>query len=174
MTADTRVVVVHGACEVQVGTGSAGALESLGWTIDGPDEEYEPFYAEVKGDQNGGQEGPPIEWQYLGELVHLRLELSRFNPAIFQKLQAIERGGTAGVIGTPGDLMFGSGKYTRVLLNSPTSPVNFPTCIINRATYQRRTKYSQPTLEFTAAGLTDGAGVLVFGAGGILYNSSTS
>jgi len=167
-------IVVHGACQIQVGTGSAGALESLGWTIDGPDEEYEPFYGEVKGDQNGGQEGPPIDWQYFGELVHLRLEFSRFDGAVFQKLQAIERGGTAGTIGTPGDLMFSGGKYTRVLLNSGVSPINFPSCIINRAQYSRRTKYTQPVLEFTAAGLTDGAGSLVYGAGGILYNSSTS
>jgi hypothetical protein len=45
-------VVVEGPCLVQVNTGSAGALEDLGYSIDGVQVTEETFMSDVPGDQN--------------------------------------------------------------------------------------------------------------------------
>ncbi len=51
---------------------ASGALQDLGYTEDGADVVRNPFWAEVKGDQNGGTEGPPIDIQWLGETATIR------------------------------------------------------------------------------------------------------
>lgn len=109
-------VNVAGAVLVKVGTGSASALESLGYSINGVDIQEDVYTGDVPGDQNGGDSGPPIEIQYFGEVHRISLDLSKYDPAIAAKIQPKYKGGTAGVVGTPGSLFFAAGTYFRLLL----------------------------------------------------------
>ena len=48
------------------------ALETLGYTQNGVQIEEELYTGDVKGDENGGEEGPPIDVQYFGEVHRVR------------------------------------------------------------------------------------------------------
>lgn len=93
------VVNIPGPCEVLVDTGSTNALESLGWTVNGAQIEQIDFEHEVKGDQNGGDEGSPIEIQYLGYIHRVTLDLSKYDEAVLSKIQPTLYGGTEGTRG---------------------------------------------------------------------------
>ena len=120
-----EIVVVRGACQVRVATGEDSALETLGYTRNGADITLESMFLDVPGDQNGGDDGPPIDVQYLGDIARVRLELTKWDEAVADKLLPRLRGGTAGTPGAPGTLMFQDSKSYRLLLNSASEPRNF-------------------------------------------------
>jgi hypothetical protein len=152
-------VNVAGPAEVKVGTGSAGALESLGYTRQGADVRNQGFFIDVPGDQHGGDQGPPIEVQYLGEIARIRLELTKWDDAIAAKVRTRLLAGTEGTPGTAGTLMFGDSKTVRVLLNTTTGKMNFPRCFIRGEWEMNKgTKYSTLVLEFEAH--KDGSNIL--------------
>jgi hypothetical protein len=62
----------HGKATIRVNTGSAGVLETVGYTRNGADLTTEGFWIDVPGDENGGDSGPPIEIQYVGEMARVR------------------------------------------------------------------------------------------------------
>ena len=90
-------VQVPGPCRVYVGTGVSGALEELGYTVNGANVEEDTMYSDVPTDACG--DGPAADVQYQGEIHRVRLELSKWDQAIAAKLTAKIRGGTAGAIG---------------------------------------------------------------------------
>ena len=57
-------------------------LQNLGIATDGIRYQNHPFYLDVHGDRNGGTSGPPIEKQYLGEIIIVSFTLSSFDPAV--------------------------------------------------------------------------------------------
>lgn len=124
-----EIVQVPGPCEILVGTGSTAALEHLGWTVGGAEIEEQVKLAEVFGDQNGGEEGLPIEWQHLGCMDVVTLEFSKLDFTVAQKVsQRINPGlssygGTiaAGTSPTPGTLILATTSYYRLLLNPTNS-----------------------------------------------------
>ena len=152
-------VLVAGATAVSVGTGAAAALEALGYTRNGVIVRKDAFWLNVPGDENGGDDGPPIEIQYLGEIAIVRLELTKFDTAIIAKLAARLRGGTEGTPGTVGQLIFSGSKDYRLLLNNTNDVINFPRAI-PRGAYEknRASKYTTAILEFECH--KDGSGVL--------------
>src|SRR6185436_21084756 len=109
-------VQVPGPCEVQLDTGTSHALESLGWSINGVEIQEDVKHLDVPGDQNGGDEGIPIDVQYLGEMHIVRMEMSKWDSAVADKGLAKTYGGTAGTMSTPGTLM--STVPYRLLLKS--------------------------------------------------------
>ena len=46
--------------------------ELLGYTRNGADTTKEAYWLDVPGDENGGDDGPPIDVQYLGEIARVR------------------------------------------------------------------------------------------------------
>lgn len=153
----TAAVKVAGPCAVYVDVGAG--LEMLGYTGQGADVQDQAFYLDVHGDENGGDAGPPVDVQYLGEIVRIRLELTKWDTVVGQKIRSRLAAGTEGTPGTAGTLMFSGSKTARVLLYSANAPMNFPRCFLrNPWEVNLGTKYSRLVLEFEAH--KDGSGVL--------------
>lgn len=119
----------------------------------------EAFFLDVPGDRFGGDDGPPIEVQYLGEIARVRMELTEYDDTVADKIRARLRAGTAGVPGTPGGFMFAADLGLRLTIKNANDPRNF-----NRAFPRmpieigRGTKYSTLILEFECH--EDGNGTL--------------
>lgn len=154
-------VHVAGACEIKVKfpTAISGALTSLGYTRNMADVTKEAFWLDVPGDENGGDDGPPIEIIYLGEIARIRLELTKWDDTPANAIRARIDAATAGTPTTPGTMAFSATKAFRVLLNSANDPRNFPR-VIPRSSIEigRGTKYSSLILELEAH--KDSSGVL--------------
>ncbi len=156
-------VVVPGPVLVRSGTGSAGALEDLGYSVNGIDVDEEMRTLDVPGDEHGGEAGIPIEEQYLGEFHILRMELSRFDTAVLAKIGAKLRGGTTGTLGTMGTLFGASGSYYRILLLGAAVTRNYLACRPLRISAPYGTRYLRVMAEFLARP-----------SGGVLMNSTTT
>lgn len=146
---------VAGPLQIWASTGASNAMELLGWTRGGLEIMERAFMPELKSDVSGGPEGPPQDFQYLGEMHTLTAELAQFNTAILAKLARRVNAGVASR--TKGMLVGCSTGYFRVLFLSTnfvrnytrvfiTDPINWPTV---------GTPASFPRISFT--GLEDSA-----------------
>jgi hypothetical protein len=160
-----EIINVAGACLVKVGT-NAGALETLGYTRDGAQITFEPYKVGVKTDDNGGENGPDTDVQYMGETARIRLEMTKWDEAIADKLRVRLLGGTVGTVGAPGTLLIAGSKFTRLCLITTTRPLNFPICMfLEPHEINKGTKYSTWVQEAIAyKNLSDG----------VLFNSTTT
>ena len=158
-------LTVHVAGPVLTRVGFPTALQDLGYTRGGVDVRLEGHFLDVPGDENGGEEGPPIDVQILGETARVRAELTKYDKSVSDNVAARVSGGTAGTPATPGTLMFAGAKYMRVCLVGTSEPMNFPRCICREPIeLNKGTKYSTLVFEFTA----------YKDATGVLYNTTTS
>lgn len=155
-------VEVAGLVTVRVDTGASNALEDLGYTRNGADVRSQGFFLGIPGDENGGDEGPPVDIQYFGEIATVRMELTKFDRAIVDKVKSRIYGNTVATAFSPsaaGSLMFGGSLTFRVLLACTTQPRNFPRCVLKEPIeINKGTKYSTLLLEFEAH--KNAAGVL--------------
>jgi len=151
----------HGLAAISVGTGASFALELLGYTRNGADVSEEGFWIDVPGDQNGGDNGDPIDIQYIGEMARVRLELTKFDTAILSKVmkRLNDATKTEGTVPTPGRFVFLNADWYRLLINTPTDPKNFLRAI-PRAPTQRNmgTRFTMKVIEFDC--YKDDSGVL--------------
>ncbi|MEN6507094.1 MAG: hypothetical protein ABFD92_21365 [Planctomycetaceae bacterium] len=154
----TPAVQVAGLAEIKIAL-AGGALQVLGYTRQGAQISADGFFENVPGDENGGDAGPPVDVQYLGEIARVRLELTKWVAAVADQVVTRVSGATTGRPSPAGTLMFADSKQFRVVVNSPTTPLNFPRCIV-RAPYEinKGTVYSRLVLEFEAH--KDSSGVL--------------
>ncbi len=156
--------VVGGPVLIKVGTGSASALETLGYTANGVEITEEPFFDNIPTDLNGGDMGPPGDVQYFGQIDRIRLELTKYDVAIWAKIAPKLKGGTAGTIGTAGSLVFQQSLYFRVLLTGSNFTRNYLACIPRNAFgFNSGTRYTRATMEWECHGLN-----------GTMWNSTTS
>lgn len=156
---------VSGAALVQVGTGTLGALETLGYTANGVDITLETHIENIPCDDNGGEQGPPAELNHLGDRATVRLEFTKWDETIADKLRCRLRGGTAGTVPTPGTLVFTNSLSYRLLVNTTNQPYNFPRAVPRSPiTINKGTRSSRLILEFEC--YKDGTSVL--------YNASTT
>lgn len=142
---------VAGAALVKMDDYTGPGLRTLGYTREGAETENEPFFLDIPGDENGGDAGPPIEIQYLGEIARIRLELTKWDSAIYTLIESNVPTGTAGQPGsvTPGTLLLSGTKFYRICLAAATEPRNFPCCIPRGArTINKGTKFSTAVIEF--------------------------
>lgn len=146
-------------------TGSAHALENLGYTRDGAQIRSDAYMLDVPSDDAGGESGPPADVQHLGEVMHIIMDLTKWDATILAKVTPRKYGGTAGTPGTPGSLLIGGGLTYRLIVYTAVTPLNFP-CVIFREPYEfnRGTKFSTMRLEGTA--YKNGSG--------LLYNNDTT
>lgn len=155
-------VHVAGAAPIYVDYGIG--LRLFGYTANGAEASFNGFWANVPGDQNGGDQGPPIDIQYFGETADIRLLMTKWDADIADMIAARVAGGTAGTPATAGSLVFGSGGSFRVVIASPNDPLNFPRCIPRGAiTINKGSQHSRLALEFEAHKNDSG----------VLYNSTT-
>jgi len=157
-------IVVAGLSTIKVGTGSADALEDLGYTRDGVILRHDGYFAEVKCDDYGGEAGPGCDLQYMGETAQITLELTKWDATIAQKLLSRHKGGTAGTIPTAGTLMLAGNKYFRLLVSNTNLIRNYPYVIFrDPIELNAGTKFSTLRLEGTA-----------WNVGGTLWNTTAS
>lgn len=155
-------IKVDGPALIKVGTGASGALEQLGYTENGTDVEFRGYHGDVPGDEHGGDQGPPIDVQYFGEIVIVRLTFTKFDVAIANKVSARVRGATFGTPATPGTLMFDSDNCFRLLIQPTRDPLNFLRAFSRGSiTTNKGTKFSRYTMEFECH--KDGTGKLFDG-----------
>lgn len=151
-----RAVVVYGLSVVSIAKGVGGSYSELGTTQDGVMLSAEHFTHPIKNDENGGQEGPPVEIQTLGRIDRVRCELTKYDSAQAAILEALVAGAST-VNGTPeaaGVLLFAGDKSYKVKIVS-TAPGTVTTvtreykrCVIHRAEHARGTKASTFVIEF--------------------------
>jgi len=134
---------VAGLASVYVDTGGSNALELLGYTRNGVDITDNGYFLDVHTDVDGGDDGPPTDVQYLGGTITIRMEFTKYDDAIRAKIDTRLYGGTSGVNGAVGSLMRGGAKTYRLVINTPTTPYNFP-IVIFRDPYElnKGTKFS--------------------------------
>lgn len=145
-------ITVHavGAALIKVDAQQGSGIESLGYSINGVDITEESFFSDVPGDQNGGDEGPPIAIQYFGEIARVRMELSSWDSAVADKVRAKLSDGTAGTPDTPGTILNGTAtNFFRLIVVSTTEPQNFVFAIPRGAIeVNKGTKYSRFVVEW--------------------------
>lgn len=153
------IVNVAGPVQIKTGTGSASALEALGYTINGARITSQPYFSDVPGDENGGNEGPPIDIQNFGQIDIIRLEMSKYDAAVWAKIVPFLKGGTAGAVGTVGTLVFSGSADFRVLLLGTNFTRNYLRCIPRQPQdINCGAKFSTLLLEWECH--KDGSGVL--------------
>lgn len=91
-------VVKTGAHDIYIASPFSGSLVPLGIATDGVRYQNHPYYIDVHGDRNGGHQGPPIEKQYLGEIVIVSFTLSSYTKA---NVETVRR---RGMISTNGSI----------------------------------------------------------------------
>ena len=144
-------IQVAGLATITVDTGSAHALETLGYTQNGASVRFNGFFLDVHTDENGGDDGPPTDVQYLGETADITLDFTKFDTTVADKIRPRIYGGSAGTVGSVGTLMSGSSSTYRLCINSPTTPLNFPVVIFREPIeINKGTKYSTWRLVGTA------------------------
>jgi hypothetical protein len=112
-------VYAFGPAKISINSGASGAWEEVGYTAEGVRVREEEIMIPVPGDENGGPEGAPIEFQHLSAQHFLTLELTKFDAAVLQKLRSRFKSGlTAGLTKAPGALV--GTDFFRVLLESDT------------------------------------------------------
>lgn len=118
-----HAVLVPGKSEVKIGSGTQGALESLGYSMNGVEIRWETYRTRVPGDQNGGELGPPIEKQVFGHKAIVRVELSKFDATVARKVDKLLNGMTGEV--PVGTLLYGSVGYYRLVIDNTNDPYTF-------------------------------------------------
>lgn len=127
------IVQIPGPAQISLNTGASSALAIWGFTENGAVIREEMLKIDVPGDQNGGDAGNPIEIQDLGRVGRVHLEMSKWDEAVSEFVQAkVNPNGTAitgppnspttqGVSPVPGLLLFSNTYYFRLLVK-PLTP----------------------------------------------------
>lgn len=130
MTAPNICAVVAGPCETWVDTGTDRALQFLGWSLAGVSIEEVGFQAPIHSDENGGEHGPPVDYQLFGHQHRISMELSKFQDGVLAKLDPrYNPSTTAGSVGV-GMLLGCATAAFRLLLKAPNFVRNYPAAVI--------------------------------------------
>lgn len=118
-------IVVAGLSTIKIAAPASGSLETLGYSENGVEFVENVMTLPVHGDENGGDAGPPIDVQYMGEWHQVRILLTKYDEAVIDKVRAGLAGGTAGTPGTAGTLYLAGTSAWRLLIHSVTDPRNY-------------------------------------------------
>jgi len=114
-------VQVFGPCQVYLDN------VFFGYTRNGADFTDEGYFLDVPGDERGGDEGPPIDVQYLGFIARVRLEFTKWDAAVADLAAARVKASGLGLYdnrGASGRLMFSSGYHFNLKLVPLATTVN--------------------------------------------------
>lgn len=158
-----------------VNTGTAGALASLGWSREGIEPRRTRLTVNVPGDQNGGDDGNPIEIQDLGGFYRVHMEMTKWDAAVAANIRTLGNpitgtgaftALTLGTIPTIGSQIFALSAYYRLLLKPTVSQTMNFLCAVpvdDPYSIMLSTKYSTLILDWICYPLS-----------GVIWNSSTS
>lgn len=111
---------VFGAAQLLVGTGSVGALESLGYSVDGVEILLNPKFDDIYVDTYGPH--VPGDVQYFLVDANIKCELEYYDLAVLNKLlcfvPGVNASVTTGQMWKAGDLMLQNGLTTRLVIRS--------------------------------------------------------
>jgi hypothetical protein len=175
---------VNGIAEIKVGTGTSGALETLGHTINGvyidPQLLEEPIYT----DAGGGPGGVPATHVTQGEIHIVTAELIVYDVAVLAKIRkGMEKtvnSVTEGTMQKAGQILdstavggSGVGGWFRLLILSPddSEPRNYLTARLTRKPRRMSTRNTIYELQFKCVPLYVTANSL---ASVVLFNTTTS
>lgn len=161
------VIVVTGAARLYIDAGQGGGLQFLGYTRDGVTIREVMYQDDVKGDQNGGESGPPIDVQHFGEHHEIETELVTVDLSVLATVNAKVNNGTPGVLPAAGSLMVSGGLYHRLLIHPTVQlPRNY-LCAFPRGSQElnKGTKHTRQRVTWYAQAPT---------VGGTIYNTTTS
>lgn len=155
-------VVVPGAATVKIQV-TGGSIVTLGYTRNGVEISEATYLLDVPGDENGGDEGTPIDVQHLSEAHVLRLNLTKWDTTVatelFKKTPGTTINSTLGTPAAAGTLLFAQGGTYRVLIDAANFDRNYPRCVLRGAIeHSVGSKYQALLCELVA--YKDGSGVL--------------
>jgi len=159
-------IQVDGPALIKIASPSSGSLETLGYTINGATVREMLFTGDVHGDEFGGEQGPPIDKQYFGEMHVIQMTLTRYDEAVLNKIRAGYAGATAGTPGTPGTLYFQGAVNWRLLIHSTNRPRNYL-----HVTFHEPKEVNKGT-QHSKAIVT--ANAYIIESSGVLYNNTTT
>lgn len=136
-----------GLVDIKIAFPFTGTLVQLGHATDMIQYHKQPFYHDVPGDRNGGHQGPPIESQFLGEIIDISFSLSSFAAA---GITLLEKRGLLTTVGTIpqdviGDFVMTTTSMRLLLHTEATGDTRNFWCAIPRQPYQVAvgTKFSE-------------------------------
>jgi len=160
---------INGPADLSTGTGSAGALETLGYTgqQQGVDVEVQEVTEEILTDIFGGR--VPNDLLYYGEIATIRVPLIASDRTVLKKVLSRGDRTTAGLLSTPA-LVLGAGGYLyRVAVASPADePWNFAACYLRPGYNVKLRAGPEPfvltflALPFAASTVTNGKDVPLY------------
>ena len=160
-------IKVDGLATIKIASPLGGTLETLGYTENGVEITERIFTGEVHGDENGGDQGPPIDEQYFGEMHIIRMLFTKYDETVIDKVRAGVAGATAGTPGTSGTLFIQGGVSWRLLIHSVNRPRNYVNVWFSEPKeINKGTKHSKALVVAKAYRLA--------GVSGAIYNSTTS
>jgi hypothetical protein len=156
-----RQVNVYGNAVIQVALDRSTYAE-LGTTRDGVGITSDGYFIDVKNDENGGDAGPPVEIQFLGETARIRCELTKFEPILATRLEDHCQSAAPGQPADAGTLLFanaangstinvGQGGACAVRIVTTNKTRTYGLCVIHDAVeLNRSTKFTTFVVTFTA------------------------
>src|SRR5262245_42804925 len=154
-------IQVPGKVDIKVASPPNAPLNKLGEAVDNIQVQERDFWYDVPGDRHGGREGPPIEQQWLGTVVIITMDLSRWDPTVADLVRNKAVRATAGTVALSevGTLVLRDKSFRLVL--DPIKDVafrrNFVCAIASEPiTYGEGTKWSQLSIQWTCHRAPDG------------------
>lgn len=141
--------LVNGTSFVYVGTGGAGALELLGYTENGVDQDITENKSEIITDLFGPM--TPQDFQDMGMIARIICPFIAIDRSVLAKVMNRGDRTTLGSLNTPGLVLGVAGYGFRVAIASTfDSPWSFTKCILRNTGVRLATKANPMRLEFLA------------------------
>lgn len=148
----------HGVCPVYINAGAG--LELMGYTRDGVTPTFEAFRLDVPSDRRGGEAGPPVDIQLMGEIARIRIQFTEWDRAVADKVFPRSILGTLGVPITTGTLLLNTTNAYRLVLSSTITPYNFPMALpLGAIEINKGSRFAELVTEWEAH-YSDAAGYL--------------
>ncbi len=150
MNPATSAYMVNGTAFVYTGTGAAGALETLGYTVDGVNQNITENKGEIITDLFGPM--TPQDYQDLGMVAKITCPFIAMDRAVLAKvMNRGDRTGAIGALSTPGLVLGVSGYAFRLAIASTfDSPWSFNSCILATESTRLGTRANPMQLDFNA------------------------
>lgn len=175
---------VNGVAEIKVGTGSAGALELLGHSVDGVEIDPQIIQFPIFTDSGGGPGGIPAAHQEVGEIHVISADVIVYDVAVMVKVRkgfsALVNTITEGVMQKVGRVLdttvvggSGIGGYGRLTILSPddSEPRNYLYSRLIRKPRRLSTKVTVYRLQWEAIPYIGTANTM---AAVVLHNTTTT
>lgn len=157
-------IQVAGLATIYVSSGTG--ISALGITRDGVNITFNGFFLDVPTDASGGEAGPPADKQFMGSTARIRCEFTKYDESVAAVVRSRSSSTlTDGTFLSVGELMIQGGYTSRLVVNSPTQPYNFPVVMFDEPQeINKGTKFSTYVVEATA----------YENSSGVLWNTTTT